>query len=78
MVRVRGVPGRATARHDAEFHFMFVTAGGMTLVCEGDHRLAPGDCCVVPARMPYAIDACTQELEVLEVLLPGAPLTAQA
>ena len=73
VVRVRGVPGRVTARHDAEFHFMCVTAGGMTLVCEGEHRLAPGDCCVVPAGMRYAIAAFTQDLEVLEVLLPGGP-----
>ena len=77
VVRVCAASGHVTARHDAEFHFMFVTAGGMTLVCEGEHRLAPGDCCVVPAGMPYAVDACTQDLEVLEVLLPGPPATVQ-
>ena len=77
VVRVRSTPHRVAARHDAEFHFMFVTAGGMTLSCAGDHPLARGDCCVVPAGMPYAIDACTPDLEVLEVLLPGAPHTRQ-
>lgn len=78
VVRVRGTPGRVASRHDAEFHFMFVTAGGMTLVCDGDRRLAPGDCCVIPAGMDYAIDACTPDLEVLEVLLPAVAQSPQA
>ena len=50
----------------------------MTLVCAGDRRLAPGDCCVIPAGMDYAIDACTPDLEVLEVLLPAVAQSPQA
>ena len=57
---------------------MFVLGGSMSLYCDGPQRLAAGDCCVVPAGAPYAIDACTADLEVLEVLLPGPAAHARA
>jgi len=78
VVRAHGTPGRVDALHQAEFHFMFVLGGSMTLDCDGPQRLAAGDCCVVPAGAPYAIDAGTADLEVLEVLLPGSAAQARA
>ncbi len=71
VVRLAGAQGRLPARHAAEFHFMFVTKGGMTLECGGARRLQAGDCCVVPAGRDYALDSFTPDVEVLEVLLPG-------
>ena len=75
VVRVRGgaaPPPRIAARHDAEFDFMFVLKGALTLDSVGAHRLEAGDCCAVPAASDYAIADCTRDLELLEVLLPGA------
>ncbi|MBL8381540.1 MAG: cupin [Burkholderiales bacterium] len=73
VVRLRGAPPpRRAARHDAEFDFLFVLAGALTLECAGAHRLEAGDCCVVPGGTDYAIDACTPDLQLLEVLLPAA------
>ncbi len=62
---------RVTGRHDAEFDFLFVLAGAMTLDCEGTHRLQAGDCASLPPGQDYAIDACTPDLQLLEVVLPG-------
>ena len=78
VVRLGGVAARAQARHDAEFHFMFVTHGAMTLDCGGLHRLQAGDCCVVPAGLDYALDNFTADVEVLEVLLPGSAAQPRA
>ena len=73
VVRARGVPPpRMAALHDAEFDFLFVLSGALTLVCEGMHRLEPGDCCSIPAGQDYAIEDCTPDLQLLEVMLPAA------
>jgi mannose-6-phosphate isomerase-like protein (cupin superfamily) len=71
VVRAAGTPARVTARHGAEFDFLFVLSGAMTLDCEGAHRLQAGDCCSLPLGQDYAIDACTPDLQLLEVVLPG-------
>lgn len=67
------VPRRTdTIEHDGEFLFLFVLEGALGFESDvlGDNRLEPGDCCVIPAQVPYAL--CAEPgLEMLEVRLPG-------
>jgi quercetin dioxygenase-like cupin family protein len=64
-------------RHDTDILFTFVMAGGMTL--EGEDRdatrLSPGDAFVIPPGMATRYAAVTEDLELLEVTLPGAFVT---
>jgi len=79
VVRARSTsPKRMAARHDAEFDFLFVLSGALTLACEGTHRLDAGDCCSIPAGRDYAIEACTPDLQLLEVMLPTPAASAPA
>ena len=59
--------------HDADILFTFVMDGGMTL--EGDGRdpcrLEPGDAFVVPPGHATRYSAPTDDLQLLEVCLPG-------
>lgn len=76
-VRVlRSAAGGAAApasRHEGEFLFLFVLAGGLGLASAelGDHDLGPGDSVVIPAGAPYALQA-GPGLSLLEVALPPA------
>ncbi|WP_085864874.1 cupin domain-containing protein [Pseudooctadecabacter jejudonensis] len=62
------------ARHDADIHFTFVMSGGMTLEGEGQtpHTLTAGDAFVIPPGMATRYADATDDLELLEVSLPGA------
>jgi quercetin dioxygenase-like cupin family protein len=64
------VPSPPT-RHQAEFDFMFVCSGSVTLEAEGAHRLGPGDCCVVPPGLVHALRDASSDLEFLQVTLPA-------
>ena len=81
----RGVAGVQVARpepgwqpdvtsHDTDILFDFVMSGHMTLAGEGqeEQRLKPGDAFVVPPAMKTVYRDCTDDLELLEVCLPGA------
>ncbi len=61
------------ARHDADILFTFVMRGHMTLEGEGKEpfRLSPGDAFVIPPGMATRYDDPTEDLELLEVSLPG-------
>lgn len=74
VARPAGNPPVQVAGHDAELVFDFVLEGAVTLHCEGHdvHRLAAGDCFVVPAGVPHALAECSGDLELLEVSLPAA------
>jgi quercetin dioxygenase-like cupin family protein len=65
---------RGAASHKAELRFTFVLAGSATLRCDGQqaHRLGGGDVFVVPAGVRYAVAEASDELEFLEVTVPGA------
>lgn len=78
VVRLGGAAACSLARHDAEFHFMFVTTGAMSLDCGAIHRLQAGDCCVIPAGREYALADFTSDVEVLEVLFPGNAARSRA
>lgn len=61
------------ASHDADIHFTFVMAGTMTLEGEGKepYVLAAGDAFVTPPGMKTRYAAPSDDLELLEVALPG-------
>lgn len=59
--------------HNTDILFTFVMAGTMTLEGEGQapHDLEAGDAFVIPPGMKTAYRACSNDLELLEVSLPG-------
>jgi len=69
----RGEGASAWATHDADILFGFVMQGHMTL--EGDgadpRRLEPGDAFAIPPGMRTRYADPTEEVELLEVALPG-------
>jgi len=69
--RGRGEPG--WVRHDADILFTFVMEGGLTLEGEDQDavRLAPGDAFVVPPGMRVRYADPSEDVELLEVSLPG-------
>lgn len=68
-----GVMATPEMRHDAELVFLFVLGGAATLQCEGQaQRLGAGGSAAIPAGMWHALVECTEELELLEVCVPGA------
>jgi len=69
--RGQGAPVWAT--HDADVHFTFVMEGQMTLEGEGKdpYRLSAGDAFVIPPGMSTRYADPSDDLELLEVRLPG-------
>jgi len=59
--------------HDAEFLFLFVLRGAVTLEREerGSERLSTGDACVVPPSVRQAFVDVSPDLELLEIELPA-------
>ncbi len=64
-------------KHDGDILFTFVLSGEMTLEGEGKdpYRLSPGDAFVIPPGMATRYSDTTTDLELLEVSLPGNPVT---
>jgi len=63
----------AWTAHDADILFTFVMEGAMTLEGEGrdPHRLEAGDAFVIPPGMATRYADATDDIELLEVSLPG-------
>ena len=59
--------------HDCDILFNFVLSGNMMLYGEGKEpfKLSPGDAFVIPPRMKTQYKELTNDLELLEVSLPG-------
>ena len=59
--------------HAGGLSFFFLLKGGMTLHATGqrDARLGEADAFVIPAGLNFAFFELTDELELLEVTLPG-------
>ncbi|WP_439154241.1 cupin domain-containing protein [Yoonia sp.] len=76
--RGQGEPQWST--HDADIHFTFVMEGTMTLQGEGKdpYALAPGDAFVIPPGMATRYADPSDDLELLEVTLPGVFGTDQS
>jgi len=70
--RGAGVP--EWTRHEGDILFTFVMEGTMTLEGEGKDpfRLSPGDAFVIPPEMMTRYADPTDDIEFLEVALPGA------
>ena len=69
----RGEGETQWARHEADIHFTFVMEGEMTLMGEGKDpwRLSAGDAFVIPPGMMTQYAEPTEDIELLEVTLPG-------
>ena len=67
-------------RHEGDILFTFVMDGGMTLEGEGKdpYRLEPGDAFVIPPGMKTRYSDPTNDVEFLEVALPGTFATETA
>lgn len=77
VVRPRGAES-PMFKDDAEFSFLFVLDGAVTLRGEGGaaHRLGAGDSAVVPKGMAHALAECTGDLQLLEVTEPARVASA--
>lgn len=75
--RTKGSSDAAETSHDADILFTFVLEGGMTMrVPEREtSELRAGDAFVLPPGLRSAYERCTDDLELLEVSLPGAFVT---
>ncbi|MFC3614800.1 cupin domain-containing protein [Lutimaribacter marinistellae] len=72
----RGEGASEWAEHDADIHFTFVMAGTMRLEAE-DHdptELTEGDAFVIPPGMRTRYANASDDIELLEVMLPGMSL----
>ena len=69
----RGQGPTAWAKHYTDIHFTFVMEGTMLLEGEGREPFAlePGDAFVVPPGMATRYADPSEDLELLEVTLPG-------
>lgn len=74
VARPCGAPSGRRVSHDADLLFLFVLSGALTLARAqaGDERLGAGDAVVIPPGVPHALAGCSQDLELLEVTLPGS------
>ena len=70
----RGAGDTAARRHDADIHFTFVMEGSLRLEAEGHppRDLSPGDAFVIPPGLAVRHADPSDDLELLEVTLPGA------
>ena len=59
--------------HDADIHFTFVMAGSVLLEGEGrdPYPMEAGDACVIPPGMKTRLSNPSDDVELLEVALPG-------
>ncbi|WP_299676534.1 cupin domain-containing protein [uncultured Roseobacter sp.] len=73
VVRSNGA-GSPWTRHNSDILFTFVMEGGMVLEGEGREPFAlqAGDAFVIPPGLPVRYAEATEDLELLEVSLPGA------
>lgn len=71
VIRPKAKKSSPFMEHDAEFVFLFVLNGKMSLNCnQKENALTAGDAFVVPANMKHAFESCSADLELLEVTLP--------
>jgi quercetin dioxygenase-like cupin family protein len=69
----RGHGASEWSAHDADIHFTFVLEGQMTLMGEGKdpYVLSAGDAFVIPPGMATCYADPSDDVELLEVSLPG-------
>jgi quercetin dioxygenase-like cupin family protein len=69
----RGLGTPVWATHDSDIHFTFVLEGTLTLegADQSAQELGAGDAFVIPPGMPTCYTAPSEDIELLEVSLPG-------
>lgn len=69
----RGEGDPVWTTHNSDIHFTFVMQGTVTLEGEGrdPYPLEAGDACVIPPGMKTRLSAPSDDIEMLEVTLPG-------
>jgi len=70
-IRPAGARGFSAQPHDGEFFFGFVLEGSATLDCQGAHALGPTDAFVIPAGETWGLSDASDDLQLLEVMLPA-------
>ena len=76
VIRPAGASGFAAEPHDGEFFFAFLLAGSATLDHAGAHLLGPADAFVIPAGEAWGLSGASEDLELLEVMLPAGAYKA--
>jgi quercetin dioxygenase-like cupin family protein len=71
VIRPAAARGFTAAPHDAEFFFGFVLEGAVTLEHGGAHPLVATDAFVIPAGEAWGLSSASDDLQVLEVMLPA-------
>jgi mannose-6-phosphate isomerase-like protein (cupin superfamily) len=72
VLRAKGAQAAAPQRHDAEFCFYFVLRGAVTVELEDMPRvLTADDSIAIPSGMAYTLANASNDLELLEITLPG-------
>lgn len=69
--RIKGAVTEDVSYHNGEFLFMFILSGKCILNCSGEQKMTGGDVVVIPAQMHYSFNRCSDDLEILEVVLPA-------
>ena len=74
VARPTGQANPVWMRHDCDILFNFVMSGSMVLEGEGKqpYRLEKGDAFVIPPKMATRYSEPTEDLQLLEVTLPGS------
>ena len=74
VARPSGACSPVWVRHEGDILFNFVMSGSMTLEGEGKepYRLEKGDAFVIPPRMATRYSDPSEDLQLLEVSLPGS------
>ncbi len=67
--------GFAAPAHDSEFYFGFLLEGSAVLEMGGRHPLRPADAFVIPAERAWGLSEASDDLALLEVVLPGDAAT---
>lgn len=71
VIRPAGARGFDAPPHNGELFFAFVLEGSVTLQHGGAEPLAGGDAFVIPAGEAWGLSAASEDLELLEVMLPA-------
>ena len=60
------------AAHEVELMFWLIVSGSTSMIVDGHcHALAAGDALSLPPGSPFALQACSSDLEMLEVTSPA-------
>jgi quercetin dioxygenase-like cupin family protein len=73
VARPVGQPQLKFVSHDADLLFMFLLNGSVELNCDqmDSELLTTGDSFIVPSSMKHSLSKCSEDMELLEVVLPA-------